>query len=188
MRKKAKSSGKADAVKELSNSRSRRCNEMEKAAGDTTITCIKSVTEATTSSDPCQNRPNSCQLTRSMSLSKAVADLIMDEVIAKAVQEVDQPKTFDQLFEPSSEPEEGGEAVDEERPEHHLIVHRGHVDPEGNSCDEVMGRLSSVEGGGHDDSAERMEELEHEVSTLQECLEIAEAHVDKVNYVLTPSF
>ena len=182
MRKKAKSSSKADVVKELSNSRSSRCNEMEKAAGDTTITCIKSVTEATTSSDPCQNRPNSCQLTRSMSLSKAVADLIMDEVIAKAVQEVDQPKTFDQLFEPSSEPEECGEAVDEERPEQHLIVHRGHVDPEGSSCDEVMGRLSSVEDGGHDDSAERMEELEHEVSTLQECLEIAEAHVDKVNY------
>ena len=64
-----------------------------------------------------------------------------------------------------------------------LIVHRNVVDEEeGNNC-EVIVRSSSTEDDEPDRSdpnAERLEDLEHDVATLQECLEVAEAHVDKV--------
>jgi len=168
-------------------------NEDEKAEQAET----ESITEESSSkADPCQNDANSSQLLR-MSVGQVLADLIVDEVITEAMQRVDRschndppPKTFDELFEPSvvvvtddedSREEDGGQ------PGHHtLIVHRNVVDEdEASGGCEVIVRASSTDDeepfvDQSDQHGERLNELENDVATLQECLEVAEAHVDKV--------
>lgn len=135
--------------------------------------------------------------------AESLAGDIMDEVISKALNEVQcqqenkkqienqehasmaspnlkQPPPIDDTLPIASEP----------KTQQELLVHRmtkeeseemveegssecGYLHPDGRTMEGAGGETDSVRD-------ERLEDLEQEVAALQDCLEVAEAHVDKV--------
>ena len=81
---------------------------------------------------------------------KAAVQAAEDHMDREKEQKIE--KEFEENFEPVQD---------------HFFVHRAYQPDE---------PIDSV----RDDANERLEDLEHEVASLQECLEVAEAHVDKV--------